>query len=345
MKQIAYPVIILALLSSACNKEKPVTIESEIPLVKAEAFYSVLIDENITYAEGLSYTRNNSRSVTPLMLDVYYPENTTNRPLYMFIHGGGFKGGTKTKPEIENMADYFASRGWVFVSIDYRTTEELGTIRGMSAEDVVTLYKGIAPQEWVDFTFQNATSSEEVQTSIAMYIAQRDAKAALRWILANADTYNIDTNYITVGGASAGAISTITLGISNQEDFRDEMTITEDPTLSTTNLDQTFEVNSMVYLWGSNVKLELFQAIYGIDPYDDNDPELFLAHGTNDQNPGTPFSEATELEGIYNNLGIYNELIPLEGKGHGPWSATVNGKSLSEMSFEFIVDRQNLRIE
>jgi acetyl esterase/lipase len=36
-----------------------------------------------------------------LYLDVYYPNNdSTDRPVYMFIHGGGFTGDTKTKPEI-----------------------------------------------------------------------------------------------------------------------------------------------------------------------------------------------------------------------------------------------------
>ena len=38
----------------------------------------------------------------------------------------------------------------------------------------------------------------------AMYPTHRDAKAALRWIIANADNYNINTDYITVGGGSAG---------------------------------------------------------------------------------------------------------------------------------------------
>ena len=42
-----------------------------------------------------------------------------------------------------------------------------------------------------------------------MYAAQRDAKAALRWMVANASTYGINPDYITVGGASAGAITTV----------------------------------------------------------------------------------------------------------------------------------------
>ena len=44
----------------------------------------------------------------------------------MFIHGGGFTGGM-----IVEMGNYYASRGWVYVSIDYRTTEELGDVDGM----------------------------------------------------------------------------------------------------------------------------------------------------------------------------------------------------------------------
>jgi hypothetical protein len=35
----------------------------------------------------------------------------------------------------------------------------------------------------------------------------------------------------------------------------------------------------------------------------------------------------------------------LEGEGHGAWDAEVNGKGLFEMSFDFIVDRQNLMVE
>ncbi|AIY66379.1 hypothetical protein OM33_12210 [Pseudoalteromonas piratica] len=263
----------------------------------------------------------------------------------MFIHGGGFTGGTKTKPEIIDMAGYFASRGWVFVSIDYRTAEELITISGTSQEELLSFYKGIAPQEWIEHALQGVETVKQFEQAIAMYMAQRDAKAALRWIVANASIYNIDSDYITVGGASAGAITTIALGISNLEDFRDEISITDDPTLSTTNLDESYEVKSMVYFWGSNVKVELFEAVYGTYLYDDNDPELFLAHGTNDVNPSTPYSEATELKDIYDSLGLHNELVTLEGAGHGAWDATVDGKSLSDMTFDFILERQKLSVE
>ena len=335
MNKVPYLIILIVLLFTACIDDESILIDIP-PAVNTESVYTVIKEENIVYAEGLSYNETtNSNSAIPLKLDIYYPDNTsTNRPVYMFIHGGGFIGGSKSSPKIVDMANYYASRGWVFVSIDYRLTENLGTN-----------YTGISPEEWVNFAQQNASSSQQIKQGIAMYAAQRDAKAALRWIVANSIDYNINTDYVSVGGGSAGAITAITLGISNNEDFRDEITLSEDPTLLSTNLNQTYTVRTMIYLWGSNIKLEVFESVYGFNRYDANDPELFMAHGTNDQNPSTPFSEATELQSIFDSLGVHNELIPLVGEQHGAWNATVEGKGLSELSFNFLVDRQNLTLE
>lgn len=347
MDKISYVIFALILLLASCEDDEPIIMGNEIPTVQTESSFSVLIDENVVYAEGLGHTNTGTSSMAvPLLLDIYYPDNnSTNRPVFMFIHGGGFQGGTKTKPEIVNMANYYASRGWVFASIDYRTVEELGMIMGMTPEEVLTFHKGIAPEEWINFSLQNAMSPDEVQTSVAIYAAQRDAKAALRWIVSNSATYSINKDFVTVGGASAGAISTITLGISNQDNFRDELSIDDDSTLSSTNIDEPYDVKSMIYFWGADIKIELYEAIYGVNLYDINDPELFMAHGTMDLNPSTPFSEATELKDIYDSLGIYNELVPLEGAGHEAWNAQVDGKGLNELTFDFLVERQDLNVE
>ena len=71
-----------------------------------------------------------------------------------------------------------------------------------------------------------------------------------------------------VGGASAGAITAIALGISELQDFRDEIPLADDATLSTKNLDETYAIKSIVYFWGSNVKLEVFEGVYGLNRYD-----------------------------------------------------------------------------
>lgn len=354
MYKIAYLFIFSVLLFTACGDEETASPDNELPIVQAESTYTVSKDEDISFAEGLAH---DDSSTTPfaisLKLDVYFPDNASdNRPVFMFIHGGGFTGGIKHKPEIVDMANYYASRGWVFVSIDYRTTEELGVIQGMTPEELPTYYEGIAPQEWIENTLQGAQSSIQVQQAIAMYLAQRDAKAALRWIIANSNTYNINIDFITVGGASAGAITTIALGISNPEDFRDEISIMDDPTLSTTNLSETYTVKSMIYFWGSNIKLDVFEAVYGLEQYDrygPDDPELFMGHGTA-EDPVTPYEEALELQGIYDSLGIHSNLATIilpngEPAGHGAWNGMLDGKGLFELTFDFLVQRQSLTVE
>jgi len=287
------------------------------------------VEHDVVYAKALSHESTNSAKATtiPLKLDVYVPDNDIrNRPVYMFIHGGGFAGGTKQQERIINFANYYTSRGWVFISIDYRLKRHEGTV----------------PQQWVDHT-QRLPENARVGQFLAIYPALRDAKAALRWIVANADTYGINTNYITVGGGSAGAVSAIAVGISNPEDFRDEIDITQDPTLTSTNLEQNYQIGTIVDLWGSKVALDIIEKVFGHQRFDSKDPSLFVAHGTED--PTVPFDHAEDLKAIYEKNGVPLAYYPLKGKGHGAWGAKVNNKHLDELSFDFIVEQQSLIVE
>ena len=113
--------------------------------------------------------------------------------------------------------------------------------------------------------------------------------------------------------------------------------------MATTNLDQTYEIKSIVDFWGSNAALEVHKIIYGTNRFDSNDPPLFIAHGTED--PTVLFSEAEELVRLYDSTGAPIELNTLEGRGHGAWGATVDGKSLSDLSFDFLVAQQELILD
>ena len=346
-KKIALFLVVLmfTLSLSGCLRGGKGGSDNDSMIIYEPGPYEVLTYEDIVYASGLGHTKTSSNpSAVPLKLDVYCPDsNSTDRPVLMFIHGGGFTGGIKHKPEIVEMGKYYASRGWVYVSIDYRTTEELGDIDDMSQQEIIDYYEGIAPQEWVEHTFTGAESTKQIQQSVAMYTAQRDSKAALRWVVANADTYNIDIDEIAVGGASAGSITTIALGMTEDSDFRDEISIDQDPTLATTNLNETYDVKSMIYFWGSNKKVELYNTVYEVNRYDSEDPELFMAHGDGND-PVTPYEGALALQDIYDSLGIHSELVTLEGHGHGAWNAVVDGKGIVELSFDFLMERQNLDI-
>ena len=67
----------------------------------------------------------------------------------------------------------------------------------------------------------------------------------------------------------------------------------------------------MVYFWGSNIKMDVFESVYGLNRYDINDPELFMAYG-DQYDPVTPYDEAIELHGICDSLGIYSKLVTLK---------------------------------
>ena len=329
IKQIFASLLIMVFLIS-CEKDDDniVTNESSSPTVKLNATYDVNITGDVIYAEGLSHDYWNSSNTTalPLYMDSYVPENNSqNRPLLMLIHGGAFVGGSKQQDAIVDMANYYASRGFVVFSIDYRLRDHMGTI----------------PQAWIDVTSVGTPSN--LDQIFAIYPAHRDAKAALRWIVANAHNYNINTNYITVGGGSAGATTSIGIGVSDLGDFKDELSLIEDNTLSSTNPSQTYEVKTILDFWGSDNSIEILELIYGYKRFNQNIPAMCIVHGTED--PTVPFSSAEDLKAIYELNNAEFIYYPLEGKGHGAWGATVDGKSLSDLSFDFIVDNQNLSVE
>ena len=321
--------LMIMLFLTACNKDNDnITPDTNIPVVTQNATYEVIVTENIIYAEGLSHDSLNSVNATafPLFMDSYVPvNNSQNRPLLMLIHGGAFTGGTKQQEALVEMANYYAARGFVVFSIDYRLRDDAGTV----------------PQEWIDYVSDiDPVNPNQIY---AIYPAHRDAKAALRWIVSNADDYNVNTDYITVGGGSAGATTSIGIGVSDLGDFKDELSLIEDNTLSSTNPSQTYEVKTILDFWGSDNSIEILELIYGYKRFNQNIPAMCIVHGTED--PTVPFSSAEDLKAIYELNNAEFIYYPLEGKGHGAWGATVDGKSLSDLSFNFIVDNQNLSVE
>lgn len=317
-----------AFLFAACNPTPEPDPNSGIPEVYENAQYSVLLESDIVYGEGLTHQSSGSASATAmeLKLDVYTPDNAeTNRPMYLFFHGGGFIGGSKSTASIQYLADYYTSRGWVFASAAYRLQDDYGTI----------------PQTWEAYT--QFLDPSLVGQYRAIYPALRDAKAALRFLVTNADDYGFNTEYITVGGSSAGAVTAVAISTSNAEDFRDEIDIADDPTLVSVNATTTFEVQTIVDLWGSGVGCDILEILDGENRFDTNDPPLFIMHGTAD--PTVLFEEAEKLKATWDSLSLPLDYYPIQGGGHGTWNATVGGKRLEELAFDFIVDQQNLVVK
>jgi len=148
-------------------------------------FTGVTTNSNILFHT----TNNYLGSSVNLYLDVYRPagDTATNRPVVMLVHGGGFRNGsgttgTKIQRYIVAFANEFARRGFVAVSIDYRTRS--GTHMPTTADELPALKDAAA-----------------------------DGMTALQWIrrATNAAAYGYDPNAIFLAGGSAGGRTTTAL--------------------------------------------------------------------------------------------------------------------------------------
>jgi len=307
----------------------PPSAEGSVASVYADPVFEVRITEDVVYAQGLSHESPNSEAAVEmdLLLDVYEPvrSDDVTMPAVVMIHGGGFTGGSKQTRWIEDMAPWFASRGWVVYSVDYRVTGDLGTIPA----DYPAVPEG--------------ANRKQADQWRALYPACRDAKAAIRWVHATADEYSIEPDHIAVIGGSAGSVLAVTLGASDEGDCTDEVSVEEDPTLLTTNLDQSSEVATVIDHWGGTAILTALELMDGIDRFDSTDAPVSIVHGTED--PTVLFAEAETIRAEYERTGVTYEWNPLVGRGHGVWEATIDGQSLTESAADFIIETQSLQVD
>jgi acetyl esterase/lipase len=133
-------------------------------------FDSITIQKNIVFDESV----NEKGEKELLKLDVYAPAEdvTKNRPVILWIHGGGFRpGNDKTQSYIVEMANRFARKGYVCLSIDYRLREN--------------------PRDDPKRTISDAVD---------------DALKGLEWLKENSESLKVDVSKIIIGGGSAGGI-------------------------------------------------------------------------------------------------------------------------------------------
>ena len=191
----------LALLMSCGNSQK-----TDFKPMYMEPLYEVAEEQGRMYANnvkgfwssypdtredfGRIYTRKIQELLFPkdlnLDMDIYYPKESTaelRSPLLVLIHGGAFYNGDKQDIGYPELGHYFAERGYVVASINYR----LG-------------FKPLAPD-----------------VDRAGYRALQDAHAAVCYLIANADEFGIDTTNIFVAGTSAGAITALNLAFMEEK--------------------------------------------------------------------------------------------------------------------------------
>jgi predicted esterase len=120
-----------------------------------------------------------------LAIDLFVPQTAVNKPLLVYVHGGGFAGGERDHPNHIDFCEHFAKQGWVTATISYHL-----------------LMKGKS------FSCDQAAANKI--TTFAE--SARNVNQAVAYLIKNADRYNIDPSKIVIAGSSAGAEAVINAG-------------------------------------------------------------------------------------------------------------------------------------
>ena len=163
-----------------------------------------------------------------------------------------------------------------------------------------------------------------------------DSKAAVRWVRANAENYNIDPDRIGALGASAGAHLVALLGTS--ADVEQLEGSGGNPHVSSA-VQAVVGIATPAFRSVDNRFAKAFglsaSEVQAISPYEyisANDPPLFLIHGTTDE--VVPPEDSQALYDQYVAVGAYAKIHWIEDEGHGFYEGNDRGISLATDFFK-----------
>jgi acetyl esterase/lipase len=257
-----------------------------------------IVQSDIQY--GTAATQNGTMD---LFLDIYQPSATcsANRPMIVFVHGGGFVGGNKAGSNVTQMAEAANARDITFVSIQYRLEGD---------QPVLT-----APFEAVRDDLVAFTGGVSGSLATAIGAAFEDTVSALNFLESNRDLYCLDTNRLAYWGSSAGAFTVLQVayGLNQFGIARPEPLVVVD-------------------YWGNLLRdsdLELGEAPF------------FVLHGTADPTvayqDALDLTAQADVVGV--DYALYSVLGAGHGFGAtGTFSTEIGGKTLIELTIDFVED-------
>lgn len=249
---------------------------------------------------------------TKLNLYIFRSVGDSNRPAIVFFFGGGWSSGSPQ--QFEPQCRYFASRGMVAITADYRVASR-----------------------------QHAKPVQCIA----------DARSAIRWVRANAAKLRIDPNRIAAGGASAGGhIAACTALISAFDEPNEDKDVSAAPNalvlfnpalvlapMGNVKL-EGFVATSTAARFGAEP--EQVSPAHNIKP---GSPPTIIFHGRGDTTVPFPTSEAFAAK--MKATGNRCELVGYDGQEHGffnrePWRTQTLAKADAFLvSLGWIQDQKN----
>jgi acetyl esterase/lipase len=235
---------------------------------------------NITYLTANNYEAK---------LDVYKRRDTTApQPTLIWIHGGGWTGGTK-EAAIPAFLPWM-EMGWNVVNVEYRLAKV-----------------SLAPA------------------------AVEDCLCALRWVAAQAKTYQFDTTRLVVSGDSAGGHLALTTGLIPESAGLDRE-CPGVPLPKVAAIVNWYGITDVVDLLdGPNRKSyavawlgsmpnreEIAKRVSPLSFVRPGVPPILTIHG--DADPTVPYSHAQRLQEALEKAGVPHKLVTIPGGKHGGFS-------------------------
>ena len=218
------------------------------------------------------------------------------RPAALFVHGGSWSEG---KPDWDfPTCDFFASRGWVGIAIEYRIADRHGSLPFDSLKDV---------------------------------------KSAIRWIRQHAGDYHIDQDKILVTGKSAGAHLALAAALVegwNEESDDRSISARPDALMLISGVYDLTDGNWIRRALKRRGKDE--DLVEEISPNQlplKEMPPVLVIHGTEDKN--VPFETARTFVERMKEADQPCEFHPIEGAGHFMWYGQY-GKRVWDLQKDFI---------
>jgi len=166
--------IILALFAASCGSDSSSTNSTPpdpLELTPSEAAFE-LSSVAAEYFEAIEYGPYDEN-----LFDIYLPASDEPTPLLIYIHGGGFTGGSRDTSESEDFVMSYLAEGIAFASIDYRL---------LQSPDPDGVIKPLT-----------------------------DSTRALQFIRYHAAQLNIDPDNVILMGGSAGAGTSLWIGFND----------------------------------------------------------------------------------------------------------------------------------
>jgi dienelactone hydrolase len=234
--------------------------------------------KNVVYRTAPNYEGNQQQ----LAIDVYKPANAEGKafPAIFLLHGGSFVGGDKAN--LAATCAKLAEAGYVAISVNYRLGWGFVSRASASCNDT-TVYKQ------------------------AVYRAIQDAHAAMRYVAAHANEYNIDKNWVFVGGQSAGAVTALFAAYLQQETannffskFSDKLGALDE------GAKEDFTIKGVISMWGAFLNPSFITAQTAL-------PTIFFQGEKDKAVPfkSRPFAPCLNATNIYGTYYLYNRLKDL----------------------------------